>query len=198
MNQTNQMILILFLSAVAFCLIAAYAPQTDMASQFQKIAFPIKKENEIKEVGTIISDDRFYKTPCKSIIDRKTQLEWYMGPNNHTTWSESAEWVKDLKACNKIDWRMPSIKEIKTLYLPKSKAGTGFCKGNKCYPAKMDPIFNSIGNSSWIWSNKQSKNNPKKAYFFNMYIGKPVRIKKDGKGRKGTVYPTRVFAVRNK
>jgi len=51
------------------------------------------------------------------IRDYRTGLEWRVGPNEPTTFSEAQEWLKksNMNAWNR-QWRIPSITELQTLY----------------------------------------------------------------------------------
>jgi len=66
---------------------------------------------------------------------------------------------------------MPSIEEIRTLYNPTVKAGTGFYLDGRYFPAHIDPLFNAIGGGSWVWSNEKVGDD---ARSFNLNQGKAV------------------------
>lgn len=64
----------------------------------------------------------------------KPSLEWIPGPDRDTTWEQARSWVQNLS----IDgggWRMPTIKELKTLH----QQGDTFL------------LSNTTGR--WVWSN---------------------------------------------
>ncbi len=65
--------------------------------------------------------------------DAKPSFEWVAGPNRDTTWDEARSWVQNLS----IDgggWRMPTMKELKTIY------------------QKGDIIVLANTTGSWVWS----------------------------------------------
>src|SRR5437763_1556559 len=67
---------------------------------------------------------RFSRTGCNSIIDNSSQLEWYIGPDENMSWSDSLSWVRDLRECGD-NWRMPSFAELQGLFDLRYTAGTG-------------------------------------------------------------------------
>jgi hypothetical protein len=80
---------------------------------------------------------RFTKAANGVISDSATGLEWYVGPDQDTTWKSAQPWAEYLTVAGG-GWRMPTIPELKTLYQP----GAG--------PNNMDPIFHTTG--SLVWS----------------------------------------------
>jgi hypothetical protein len=97
---------------------------------------------------------RFSVSPCGSIKDDTTGLEWIVGPDRNMTWYEAQQWTVELKMCGG-GWRMPTIEEIRSLYNPALKAGTGFYLNGKYYPAHIDSVFSAIGRGSWVWANER-------------------------------------------
>ena len=71
--------------------------------------------------------------------DKKTGLEWLVGPDKPTNWYDAKSWVDSLSAVAGGGWRMPTMKELKTLYQ----------KGEKC---NIKPFLKTTG--CWIWSGK--------------------------------------------
>lgn len=134
------------------------------------------------------NQDRFTVTDCKSIKDQQTNLEWFVGPDRNITWYEAMEWTASLDNCGG-GWRMPSIREIQTLYNPAWTAGTGYFTGGRYFPAHIHPVFKAIGGGSWVWSDVQNNSN---ARSFNLNQGKAVEYP-----ATNTTYSTRAFAVKN-
>ena len=66
-------------------------------------------------VKAIYKDDRFIAYNNGVVKDTKTGLEWMAGPDRNTTWYAAKIWVAGLRVGGG-DWRMPSIKELKTFY----------------------------------------------------------------------------------
>jgi hypothetical protein len=132
---------------------------------------------------------RFSVSSCNSIRDSQTGLEWYVGQDRNITWYEAQQWTVGLDKCGG-GWRMPSIEEIRTLYNPALKAGTGFYLDGKYFPAHLDPAFNAIGGGSWIWSTEKVGGDSARS--FNLNQGKAVVY-----AAMNTYYSTRAFAVRN-
>ena len=91
---------------------------------------PTKKQPEPMQV-------RFTKSKDGVITDSATGLEWYVGPDQDTSWVEAKSWMESLTP-TKGAWRMPTVPELKTLYQP--GAGSN----------NMDPIFQLTG--YWAWT----------------------------------------------
>ena len=94
---------------------------------------------------------RYQKAACGSIIDTKTGLEWYVGPDVNISWTDASQWAHQLSRCEG-GWRLPTLNQLKTLFDQAVSAGTGFYMDGKFWPAHIDPIFSAIGNGSWVWA----------------------------------------------
>ncbi len=104
-----------------------------------------------------------------------TSFEWIARPDTDTTWDEAKSWVDGLD----IDgggWRMPTIKELKTIYQE--------AKGTR----DMDPLLKATGYYVWSGETKDSS----LAWSFSIWDGKgswsPRRLSFGG----------RAFAVRSR
>ena len=75
--------------------------------------------------------------------DKNTGLEWLAGPDKRTPWNEAKRWVESLNV-DGGGWRMPTRKELKTLY----KKGAG--KRN------MTPLLKTSGWFVWSGETKGS------------------------------------------
>jgi len=60
-------------------------------------------------------DGRFEKYASGVVHDTKTGLEWYAGPDKDISGNQARLWVARLKEAGG-GWRMPTRKELKTLY----------------------------------------------------------------------------------
>jgi hypothetical protein len=135
------------------------------------------------------AEQRFDRTGCGSIIDRATQLEWYLGPDRNLSWSESVSWVRNLRACGG-DWRMPSFAQLRRLFDARSTAGTGYFTRGRHWPAHLNPVFSGIGAGSWVWANEAARL-PGAGYpAFNFNQGINVALE------PGRDYTVRAFAVK--
>jgi len=81
-------------------------------------------------------DGAFILYATSVVKDTKTGLEWFTGPKRMMTWNEARTWVESLSA-DGGGWRMPTRKELKTLY----KKGAG--KYN------ITPLLNASGWRMW-------------------------------------------------
>jgi hypothetical protein len=86
------------------------------------------------------------------IKDAKPRLEWVSGPDRDTTWDEARSWVQNL-SIGSGDWRMPTIKELKTLYL------------------KDDLTLLATATGSWMWSG-ETKDSSARLFSFRYGIDK--------------------------
>jgi hypothetical protein len=142
--------------------------QVDMAMEYLNLGSESSFE-------VIDEDSRFITYNNGVVRDKKTGLEWIAGPDRNTTWNEAILWTKSLT----IDgggWRMPTIKELKTLYLE----GVG--------THNMTPLLKIAG--GYIWSSEIKKGSSMRHGFLfdstDEHWGFP------------SVFDKRVFAVRSR
>jgi hypothetical protein len=89
------------------------------------------------EVKDATSKTRFAVSSDGVISDADSGLEWLEGPNQDTKYASATNWVANCKVAGG-GWRMPTVQELKTLYLP----GVG--------QRNMDPVFKT---SVWrVWA----------------------------------------------
>lgn len=115
---------------------------------------------------------RFIVSRGGEVLDRRTGLEWVMGPDRSFTWKEAAAWAKK-SAATGIGWRMPDKAELKTLRT--------FNDGVRL----IQPVFTN--NGFWAWAGDDE--NARWTYGFSY----------GGEGWPGQAPPNggRAFAVRN-
>ncbi|MFC1814228.1 PEGA domain-containing protein [Thermodesulfobacteriota bacterium] len=138
----------------------------------RNITYPGKRKNGPN--GHVVADSGGI------IVDTKTGFEWITGPDKDTTWNEAKRWVEILNKKEVADgyWRMPTRKELKTLY----QKGVG--KRN------MVPLLKTTG---WfVWS-KEEKDSAT-VWGLNFYSGNETW------GFRGPLFYDygRVFAVRSR
>lgn len=127
---------------------------------------------------------------CDAIRVDKSGLEWYVGPDRNMTLPEATAWVAGLEACGG-NWRMPTIRELRTIYSPGESAGTGYVSGGKHWPAHLSPRFAAIGGGSWVWAADHASSKDS-GVSFNFNQGVPATYRSDD-----TNFSTRAFAVRD-
>lgn len=99
-------------------------------------------------------DRNFVKYTNGIVLDENTGLEWYTGPDESTKWNQAKSWAESL-SIDGDGWRMPSKKELATLY--KKGAGT----------RNMTPLLKTTG---WfVWSGEAE--GLKLAWLFGFYKG---------------------------
>ena len=88
------------------------------------------------------------------VYDKNTGLEWIAGPDKDTSWNDAKKWVENLTVSGG-GWRMPTRKELKTLY----KKGAG--------ERNMTPLLKTTG--WWVWSGETKDSSS--AWGFDFYNG---------------------------
>jgi len=136
-----------------------------------------------------IGSGRFQTLTCGAIRDTRTQMDWFIGPDRDMSWAQAKRWITTHSDCDG-GWRLPTSDELLTLFDPESSAGTGFLTKGKRYPAKIDSVFDGIGEGAWAWTGEEI--DKKRARGVNFYTGKPIKMKK-----QPSPYTVRAFAVRS-
>jgi len=86
-------------------------------------------------------DGNYIKYASGMVYDKNTGLEWYAGPDKDTDFNEAKAWVENLTVAGG-GWRMPTRKELKTLY--QKGVGTRY----------MTPLLKTTG--WYVWSGETS------------------------------------------
>ena len=116
---------------------------------------------------------RYKRTNCDSIVDSRTGLEWFVGPDADVTWSAAQAWARSLNACGK-QWSLPTIGDLRSLFDKEFVAGTGYFTSGRHWPAHIEPIFSAIGQGSWVWAQGDPVGGNSPAFNFNQ--GVAVRV----------------------
>jgi len=120
-------------------------------------------------------DGRFIAYDNRVVVDTKTGLEWFAGVDGDLPWEGAKLWAESLSV-DGGGWRMPSIKELETLY----QKGKG--KQN------MTPLLKTTG---WgVWSGETKK--PSFAWYFYFHTGRKRW------GSRSFSLTLRAFAVRSR
>jgi len=109
------------------------------AKRSSQKAKPKKAEQKTAKPDSevIVRDETFIAYANGVVYDKKTGLEWFVGPDRETDWYEAKEWVESLNVVGG-GWRMPTTEELKTLY----QKGVG--------TRNMTPLLKTTG---WrVWS----------------------------------------------
>jgi hypothetical protein len=83
------------------------------------------------------SQPRFTQADNGVISDRDTGLDWYVNPNQDTTFQVAKAWAESLTVAGG-GWRLPTMAELKGI----------FQKDASAY--NLDPLFQVKG--AWVWS----------------------------------------------
>jgi len=76
------------------------------------------------------------------VIDEKNGLAWFAGPDVDTSYYQAVEWVRGLTVAGG-GWRMPTAKELNTLYRVPGK------------PSTITPLLNTTGIHIWPYQENQ-------------------------------------------
>jgi len=135
---------------------------------FLCLSFTLAAQKEVDRDGV-------YVVNANGIVkDTKTGLEWKVGPDQDTTWSQARSWVQSLNL-DGSGWRMPTMDELEGLY----RKGAG--------SRNMTPLLKTTG--WWVWSGETKGSSVARGFGF----GYGVR----GWGDRNT-YGVRAFAVRSR
>ncbi len=126
-----------FLLLLLFILIPCISYAETIDVQIKGVDDGVKTTKQAKHGDIIGRDGDFILDRAGIVFDKKADLEWYAGPDRDTTWDEAKSWAESL-SIDGSGWRMPTIKELRTLY--KQDAGT----------LNMTPLLKVTG--WWIWS----------------------------------------------
>ena len=136
----------------------AYYPNSKYTRRLEAVA--AEKEAKRRRIeaeigGRIMGRDRgFFASDKGIVLDTNTGLVWVAGPDRDTTWDEANRWVGNLTVAGG-GWRMPTIKELKTLY--QKGAGT----------RNMTRLLKIT--EWWVWSGKTKDSSS--AWSFLFYNG---------------------------
>jgi len=149
---------------------AAYDPYPDLTSE---IPTQINNANEYFNLLPASLPGRFIAFKNGIVRDKKTGLEWIVGPDKDTTWNQAKEWIENLTV-DSGGWRMPTIAELRTLY----QKGVG--------THNMIPLLETSGGYVWSGETKMESSETYGYLFDNVdeHWGYP------------TTFVCRAFAVR--
>jgi hypothetical protein len=133
--------------------------------------------------------EQFSVTPCGSIIDAKTNLEWFVGPDEAKDWNQARQWVAALGSCGG-GWRMPALAELKAIHQPKYITGKGYSFQGVIIEPHLNPVFKGIGAGTEVWAAEVKDD--ANAWLFNFFYGQE-RVKP-----RLYALRARAFAVREK
>ncbi len=141
-----------------------------------------------KAAGPTAIDSAYTVTTCNTIVDKKSNLEWYIADDKDYTWTEAKEWAEHLQVCNG-GWGLPSAAQLLSLHKPALRAGKGVIINGQKFYARMSPVFGRIGHSSWVWT----KENIDEANANTVNLNQGLKALSP---KKAASYPIRAFAVR--
>jgi len=138
--------------------------------------------------GHVFADDKTLESAV--YYDKKTNLEWLAGPDKPTNWYDAKKWVDSLTTFSGGGWRMPTIKELRTLYQRREKCNiVPFLKTSGC----------------WVWSGETKGSSLAWGYDYHYEPGSSILSGGSGSGtgkatlkRDNSTDSTRGFAMRSR
>jgi len=127
--------------------------------------------------SALSSSGRFSKDGQGIIKDKQTGLQWYMGPESNTTWSQAQSWVQS-QSVGGGGWRMPTRSEL---------AGLSAKQSDGCY---LESIFSYKDRCICVWSGEIRDSSSAWAFYF--HSGKETWHFREG------ILSLRAFAVRSR
>lgn len=116
----------------------------------------VVRDAQIPEILT----SAYVRTSYGSIIDKRTNLEWYpMASSDSITWEQALLFAEQANGGSHDDWRMPNIKELFSLT---SQAHSS---------PSIDPIFGINTPNTMYWSSSTLTNQTDKAWYMDSRYG---------------------------
>lgn len=139
-------------------------------------------------VYALSEDKRYIDNGDGTITDTKTNLMWmkkdsYLHSGHWHNWSDAHEYVRKLNNegfAQYIDWKLPTTKELKSLYEPEKVNGSQAGREMKIH---TDPIFEKNGSGS-LWSGEENGRYNALGVVFN--TGAVFNSNKNSRSRKAT------------
>lgn len=128
--------------------------------------------------------ERFITLDDGTVQDLKSGLIWAAEDNGaNILWKDAAPYCKRFSVGGHKDWRVPTAKELTTLY------GNRPTKRGEDDPNRIDVVTKSIKiTAPWVWTDKKMAKNKAMAFGFN--YGKSRRLYR-GSGVNRRVLPVR-------
>lgn len=102
----------------------------------------------------------FVRTSYGSIIDKRTNLEWFPTPSlDSITWEQALQFAEQSTAGSHDDWRLPNIKELFSLTSQSHSSPS------------IDPIFGINTPTTMYWSSTTLSNQTDKAWYMDSRYG---------------------------
>lgn len=103
----------------------------------------------------VAEGDHYTDNGDETITDTKTGLMWtkkdsFADLGKCLDWNDSKSYVSELRTGSHSDWRLPTLKELETIY-ERTKSNVMTYDNNKQYPLHLDSIF-ANGAAYGYWS----------------------------------------------
>ena len=125
-----------WLKPTTAALVLAFSAWLPLASSALADTLGISKSSPPNDTVQKPSDNIFSKDNHGVITDHKTGLQWFVGPDRDTNWTQAKKWVEGLSVVGG-GWRMPTKDELHGLY----QKGVG--------DRNIDSAFQTTGRCVW-------------------------------------------------
>jgi hypothetical protein len=143
-------------------------------AEWQRFEMETQKKVSAENSKPTARDDRFRAYKNGIVLDSKTGLEWYVGPDRAISWNKAQRWVSKL-SFEGGGWRMPTRGELKSLYQ------------NRLGDRNMPPLLQTTG--WYVWTGERKDSSSAWNFAFNLGLVKSDRL-------DASLKPYRVFALR--
>ena len=132
--------------------------------------------------GKRSSDGRYLDNGDGTITDTKTNLMWtkkdsYADTGSCMDWNNSQSYVSSLSTGGHTDWRLPTVKELKTIF-EKSKSNNMAFDHDSRFPLYLDSIF-ADGAAYGYWSSESLTTGSSHARVLRFNIGDVYDVRRD-------------------
>lgn len=95
-----------------------------------------------------------------TVTDERTGLYWQkLGPDSELTWEESLKYCDTLKLAGQEGWRLPNIKELRSL------------SDDRLVRPSIDKSIFTHAQPDYYWSSTTQSNRPERAWFVDLTTG---------------------------
>ena len=111
--------------------------------------------------GMAADETRFSRSADGVITDSQTNLQWLVGPNQDTNYKQAEDWVATQTVAGG-GWRMPTAKELRTLY------DESFASNNH-----ISPVISKVESGApwFVWAKQHDPSDSLSALPYNFWFG---------------------------
>ncbi len=123
------------------------------------LAFSLPANSSAYEMKMINNPSVGLQNSIKTVLDKRTHLEWQYKGNKAANWKNANKYCQNLVIGNKRDWRLPAIKELVSIVFYSKKS-----------PAIYEYFTSSTADSEY-WSSTQFTDTQSHIWYLNFRFG---------------------------